>query len=746
VKRAAKLIVLIPLCLWAASAYAQSALEVRVTDQERRALPNAALTLKRGGTEKHGLTGPDGGFKFLGLAAGEYELVATADGYYTAGAEIVMKPRQLLGVQVELVPRSPLSQRVEVRSADISLGETSTSRFLTHSELASLPSTTRRDIPTLALYAFPGATLSHDNFVHVRGNEVSLQEFINGVSFLENPQQQFSVGLTPESFETINMASGSFAAEYGNRFGGIVDMTTRSGFDLKGHGSASVGVGGFNTNDAFAEYGETVGKMGYYFSASGFTSDWYLNPPEPNQLHDFGFGVRGSGQLDYRLAKDSISLFVMGGGTNFELPNLADAQEQGRNSLRRLRSQTAIFNWQHTSSPGTLWLTSIYQRTVDDRLVPTTDAVTPFGDGSRASLTAGIKSDFLHSWRNHIWKAGFDLTRIRLRERFAFDSRETPLPPEDPGPFRFQDNSVGGQASLYLQDHISLTANWTTGIGVRWDYFNLANAFVQVSPRFAIAYHIPKSRSSLHFAYNRFFSPHPLEYMLLASHFGTAASNPGDRVGTVKPYRQHYFDLGLNQELHPKVAFEVNGFYHRGTTPFEYREISITRLFLPVNSARGVSYGVEVAVELKQLEKLGLSGRVQYAYQRTFFYGPISGGFALAENIPPGQKFLPAFDEPHSGTAAIFYRRRWHDFTAAWLVRYGSGTASQDGKVRLPSHTTADFTTGLSVWHAEAASAGLEFSLANISNDRYKIAKESGETPIQYGSPRILSGRIKLTF
>lgn len=746
-KGTAKLILLIPLCLWAVSAHAQSALEVRVTDQEGRALPNAALTLKRAGSEKHGVTGPDGGFRFLGLAAGEYELVVAADGYYTAEAELVMKPRQPLSVQVELIARSHLSERVEVRSADISLGETSTSRFLTHSELASLPSTTKRDIPTLSLYTFPGATLSHDNFVHVRGNEVSLEEFINGVSFLENPQQQFSVGLTPESFETINMVSGSFPAEYGNRFGGIVDMTTRSGLDLKGHGSASVGLGSFKTNDAFVEYGGAAGKLGYYVSASGFTSDWYLNPPEPNQLRDFGFGGRGSAQLDYKAgARDSLSLFVMGGGTNFELPNLAQDQEEGRNSLRRLRSQTAIFSWQHTFSPGTLWSTSLYERTVDDRLVPTTDPVTPFADGSRASLTAGIKSDFLRSWRNHIFKGGMDLTRIRLRERFTFDSREVPPPPEEPAPFTFQDSSAGGQASLYFQDHISLTAHLTAEIGVRWDYFDLAQTFVQVSPRFAIAYHVPKSRTGLHFAYNRFFSPHPLEYMLLANRFGTAAPDPGDRVGTVKPYRQHYFELGVKQELHPKVTFEVNGFYHRGTTPFEYREISITRLFLPVNSARAISYGVETAVELRQLEKLGISGRLQYAYQRTFFYGPISGGFAVGEQIQPAERFLPAFDELHSGSAAVFYRNRWQDFSAGWLVRYGSGTASEDGRVRLPSHTTADFTTGLTVWRQEAASARLEFNLANVSDNRYRIAKESEETPIQFASPRIVSGKIKLSF
>jgi len=247
VKHAVKGTLLIEFGLLTASVCAQSALDIHVTNQQGRALPDAVLTLKRGAIEKHGVTGLDGGFRFLGLPAGEYELLAAADGYFPAEAEIAMRPRQPLNVHVEMVPRQTVSQSVEVRSADIRFGEVSTSRLLTHSELSALPDTVKRDIPTLSLYTFPGATLSHDNFVHVRGNEVSLQEFINGVSFLENPQQQFSVGLTPDSFETINMVSGSFAAEYGNRFGGILDMTTRSGFDVTGHGSLAAGAGSLDT-------------------------------------------------------------------------------------------------------------------------------------------------------------------------------------------------------------------------------------------------------------------------------------------------------------------------------------------------------------------------------------------------------------------------------------------------------------------------------------------------------------------
>ncbi len=72
----------------------------------------------------------------------------------------------------------------------------------------------------------PGASQSHDNFINVRGNEFSLHEFINGVSFLDNTQPQFSPGVSPQIFETVDLMTGGFTPEYGNRFGGVMDITT----------------------------------------------------------------------------------------------------------------------------------------------------------------------------------------------------------------------------------------------------------------------------------------------------------------------------------------------------------------------------------------------------------------------------------------------------------------------------------------------------------------------------------------
>lgn len=734
------------LFLSATAAVAQSQVEGWVRDSSGAPMDKAAVALKRGALERRQETSADGHFRFLGVEPGEYEITASAAGYYSAEAGFVARPRQPVVIQLEVAPRTTVSTKVEVHSADVASAERTGSRLLTHAELAALPSNQKRDLPTLSLYTFPGATLSHDNFVHVRGNEVSLQEFINGVSFLENPQEQFSPGVDPDLFETIEMVSGMFPAEYGNRFGGVVDATTRSGFNLNGHGSLSLGAATYKSHDVTAEYGGTHGRFGYYFFGSGLTSDWYLNPPEPRQFHDFGFGGRGGMQLDYRLSKDSFGLFVSGGGTNFELPNLEEDQEEGRNALRRLRSQTAIASWQHSFSPRALLATSFYERTLEDRLVPTADPVTPYADGLRTSLTAGMKSDLVVAAGKHTLKAGVDLTRLHLHETFDFDSREVPLPPEDPPAFLFHSGILGGQASLYAQDRISWTANLTTEFGLRWDYFDLTDTFAQLSPRFSIAYHIPSSSSTLHFAYNRFFSPPPLEYVQLANYFGTSAPEPPDRVGKVKPYRQHYFEWGLDQEFTPRLTLDVTGFYHTGDTPFEYREISISRLFLPINSSEAHSYGFVAAISLKQLRSVGLTARLQYAYQRTFFFGPLAGGFAVGEEIEPGERFLPAFDEPHSGTLMLRWSRPWRSVFGGFNLRYGSGTAVENGADRAPGHTTADLSAGLDLWKEESKRVQLEWTLTNIGDNRYAIAKESEETPLQYAPPRVVAAHLKFFF
>jgi TonB dependent receptor len=143
-----------------------------------------------------------------------------------------------------------------------------------------------------------------------------------------------------------------------------------------------------------------------------------------------------------------------------------------------------------------------------------------------------------------------DLVRLREDESFFFDSRG------DPDVFpSFGGGLLGGEASAYVQDHFSLLPNLTANLGLRYDYFDLVDTGVQVSPRVGLAYHFKKTNSVLHAAYNCYFSPPPVEYSLLAC-FTDHAVDPDQRLGNVRGYTQNYFAVGWAQELHPRVSME----------------------------------------------------------------------------------------------------------------------------------------------------------------------------------------------
>jgi len=532
----------------------------------------------------------------------------------------------------------------------------------------------------------------------------------------------------------------TFAAEYGNRFGGVLDIATRSGSAMEGHGDLNFRGATVGNYDLNADYGSQAGRIGYYLFLDGFQSGRYLDPPQPQELHDFGEGARVTGQVDWHGASDSLRLLLMGGGTNFEQPNIADDQAVGRDAGRHLRQNTAILTWLHTFSPRTLVSTSLYERLGSDHVLPTSDPVTPLSVASRSTLTVGVKSDLSHQWHSHVFKVGIDLVRLRELESFFFDSRG------DPDVFpAFSGGKKGGQASAYAQDHFSPIRNLWVDLGVRYDHFDLVQTGKQASPRLGLAYHVNKTKSVLHAAYDRLFSPPPIEYSLLANFIGHNAVDPSQRVGNVQPYTQNYFEAGVSQELHPRMSLELNAYLHTGHNSFENHEISISRIFLPINFHTARSSGTELIVNMRQLERIGISGRFQYAVARTFFYGPVTGGFTGDEILAPGERIRPAFDQTHTATAQLFYHSPWRGFWTGSALRYGSGTVIERGP-RLPQHLTADLATGLNLWNAEPRRLDLELDVTNVSDSRYQIAKESEEIPIQYAPSRTVGGSLKFHF
>ena len=736
--------VFLPALLLVFHAFAQTTVEGLVSSSSESPIPKAGVDLQHqdGSAAQHTTTGSDGKFHFV-AEAGAYLLTTDADGFHPSKDYFVLRARQPLFLTIQLQEKQSVQQTVQVRANYLTIDpeKTGSSYTFTQQDLERLPDPLVETTNSLVTNLMPGASDSHDNFLAIRGTEFSLHEFINGVSFLDNTQPQFSPGISPQIFETVDLMTGGFTPEYGSRFGGVLDITTRSGAAMGGHGDINFRGATEDNYDVNADYGGQVKDLGYYFFVDGFHSGRYLDPPEPEALFDAGSASRATIQLDWRRnKKDAFKLLLMGSGSNFQQPNLEEDQEVGRNAQRHLRQQTAILNWLHTFSPQTLLSTSVYERTGSDRVLPTSDPITPYSVASRAPLTLGFKSDLSHSWHGHVLKAGAELVRLRELESFFFDSRG------DPDVFpSFGGGLNGGQASAYLQDHFSPFASLTVDAGVRYDYFNLIDGAAQVSPRIGAAYHLKRSKSVLHAAYNRYFSPPPIEYSLLASFIGSNAADPDQRVGNVRPYTQNYFEVGWTQELRPQISFELNAYRHDGHNSFENHEISISRIFVPINFHKASSQGLDLVLNVRHLERAGITARLQYALAKTYFNGPITGGFAGDEPLVAGERIVPAFDQTHTGTAQVFYNNRWRGTWVGSALRYGSGTIVENGP-RLPQHLTVDLAGGLTVYNSEPRRLDLEFDVTNISNSVYQIAKESEEIPIQYAPSRTVGGSLKFHF
>ena len=751
------------------------------------ALPGAEIEILRNGALAASTSsGEKGAFWLPPLSPGRYTLRSTLAGYRTVEQDLELKPRDALDLVIELVPDTTVQEQVEVSGAVpvIDPQRTGSSVNLTREMLESLPATITRNVPALAQNTLPGAILGHDNFVHVRGNELSLHQFVNGVSFLDNPHEHFFPGLSPEIFENVNMVTGGFRAEFGNRFGGILDITTRSGAGLGGRGNANVALGTVGQRSGSLEYGDSKGRWGYYLFGGAFNSDRFLNPPEPDELHDQGHGGRGVVQVDYEGDRDLLKFLVTGGASRFQLPNLTEQQELGRDAHRALDSQSVIASWRRIFSDKSLLSAAFYERQVWDDLHPTSDPVTSLAEASRSTLTLGGKVDWYYSSGAHRWKAGVDVTRLRLRESFDFDARE-PVAEDDhhdedaeeahdddghhdedaeaphgdeeeahhgPDAIAFQDRKNGHVIGVYVQDSITPLPNLTLDLGVRFDQYDIANSEGQVSPRLGAAYYFPGSGSVVRFSYNRLFTPPPIEYILLASYLGNLPVEGGEPVGSARAYRQHLVEGGVSQRVRGRFYIDVGAYHHTGENSFENSEIADTRLFVPTNFSHGRAQGVELEAEIRPPQEMGISGRIQYALAKVEFEGPVSGGLP-EEHAAAGQTIPPAFDQRHTVVGDVAFRHPWMSSEMGLFFRYGSGTpvaehgANGDEVFRyLPSHVTLDISGRIALWASGEQQLGLEVNLTNLTDNVYQIAKESESTPIQYAPRRAFSAQLRWNF
>jgi outer membrane receptor protein involved in Fe transport len=736
-------------------------------------------------------TGADGHFVFPRLVPADYVLIVTHEGFQQQRYRLSLKPREVYNLEVGLT-LSPRQETVAVTASALPSVHSVSSTHLTDERLEELPLARRTNLPDVIVTAAPGMIRGHDDFVHIRGHEVALNPFINGVQFWENAHSVFSPGLGVDYIESMNVMTGGYSAEYGNRFGGILDVVTKSGFTIRNRGAVSVGIGMAQRHNAGVEFGGHAERTGYYVSLSGFTSDRFLSPPSPESIHNRGRGLRSFGQVDVRANRSNyIKLVLMADGVNLELPKEVrdELLRPDFNNLQRARSQSLILSWDHVHSAKTAVRSSLYEKWSRVHQFP--DTVDQYGaqtDAERTLDTLGLKSDFTRLSGRHTVKGGIDLVLLRPREDLYYLSQPwidfTHLPnvneshvhfrgpnvgPEVPRPVLFNGQETGGQASIFVQDKVQLTPGFTLDVGLRFDRYSLEISESHLSPRVNAAYRFP-SGTVLFGSYNHFYVPPPIENVLASSAGLTSlVAEIGRPLPPVRAIKENQFEAGVSQPIAGALNVGVTSYYRASDDPPHTTLLPDSRFYTYASFDKGKAYGMEVKADVLHIARLGVSAYLNYALGRVWFYNPIIAGFTTeAGHLTETGRFLAPMDQTHTLTSGLTYRNPRTRFWGATAFEYGSGTPGghDDGDhdhangdthehasgpglcgTRCPSHVTQDVSVG---WTATADGSrprlSIQFNIENLWDNVYLISKESTMVQGQYSIPRLVSGSLKFGF
>jgi len=344
-------------------------------------------------------------------------------------------------------------------------------------------------------------------------------------------------------------------------------------------------------------------------------------------------------------------------------------------------------------------------------------------------------------------------------------------------PFVFDGKKTGRTLSAYLQDRFTPFTNFTLDLGVRYDNYRLLIHEQAVSPRIGIAYYIPKTNTTLHASYDRFFQPPPAENLLLASSAEAAAISPVavlrglTTVLPILPDKEHAFEVGAQQLLSKYLRLNLTVYQKRIENFSDKDQFFETGVIFPITISAGRVNGEELRLDTTDIH--GFRAFLSYANARAYGVTPINGGLFLGEDASDlqiaGFKFANDHDQRNEGQFQLSYDHKSGVY-AIFNARYDSGVPTdvepgttlaqfvaggfdprlyneidfQRGRVR--PRTILNLTVGADLFQKERTSLNVQFDVQNLTNELFLYNFESVFSGTHVGFPRLFSGRVALRF
>ncbi len=727
-----------------------------VHDPDHRPIAGATVTLKAANSDwtRTATSDENGEFRMEAVPLGDYEVTVSAKGFDTLEQKITVLSGTAPVLHFPLTIAAVNQKVVVSGAAQAPTTETVTPTTLVgRSQIAQTPGADRTNSLQMITDFVPGAYMTHDQ-LHIRGGH-QVSWLIDGVP-IPNTNIAGNLGpqIDPQDIDYLEVQRGSYDAEYGDRTYGVFNVAPRNGWGRNNEAEAVASFGNFfQTNDQL-NFGSHTSRMAYFASVNGNRSNYGLETPVSNIVHDAENGYGGFGSLFFNQSpKNQFRLVASARRDYYQIPfdpnaNDAENQEFPTSGLRDGQHESdglVDFSWVRTIrdnmlltvSPFLHYNSANYAGGPGDFPISTTD--------NRASKYEGAQATLGVSFNRNDLQAGFygfaqqDSHFFRL----LFNDGSNP---------NFASNSPasGNLEEEFVEDKFR-AASWLTFMGgVRQSHFSggptqtAAGARISedaTSPRIGAALRLPKINWVLHGFYGHFYQAPPL----------ITASGPllqfvtANNLGFIplKGERDEEHQFGVTIPFRG-WALDADTFQTRAENFFDHNNVGESNVFFPLSIQQAHIRGWELTLRSPQLWRR-VNAHLAYSNQVALAEGAITGG--LTDFSLPAGYFPLDHDQRNTLTLGANALLPWRLFAGA-NVYYGSGFTNgdfdpvTDPHLYLPGHATLDLSLGKSFGERFSVSA----SALNIANRRLLIDNSVTFGGFHYDDPRELYVQLRYRF
>jgi len=703
-----------------------------VHDPHHRPVANAEITVSSMTSDysAKAVSNELGEFSLTQLPLGRYSVTVNAPGFVAPPQEVVVVSTASAEVHFQLEVAS-VQQKVEV-TAQAPRVDTQSSQppiLLDREQIAATPGAQRANSQAMIVDYVPSAYIVHD-MLHVRGGH-QVSWLIDGIPV---PNTNIASGVAPafdpKDIDTIQMQRGGYSADYGDRIYSVFNVLTRSGFERNNQGELVLDYGSYNSTDDQISFGSHTDRFAYYSSISGNRSEYGLETPIPEILHDERAGLSGFTSLIFNPnSKDQVRMVMAVRGDHYQVPNDFDQQAAGIRDTENEGDAFVNFSWVHaadrdityTLSPFYHFNRTNYRGGPDDPLITEQKLSSNYAGGT--ALMA------VHKLRN-TFRAGLE-GYAQLDDQFfgLTDTVNNQFLRQGVSP-------TGNFEALYMEDQWRPLSWLTFNGGVRFSHFSSSFTETSADPRAGLAIQLPAIHWVLRGFYGRYYQPPPLS--TVSGPLEQFAIGQGFGFLPLQGERDEQVEAGLTIPL-LDWALDADAYQTKARNFFDHDVLGNSNIFFPLTIQNALIQGWETTLRSPQIMHRA-SMHLAFAHQFARGKGAVTGG--LTDFSPPGSGYF-FLDHDQRDTLSVGYQVAlpWRLSTSG-NFNYGSGFLFEDGPDHLPSHATFDFS--FSRPFGERWNATL--TALNITNNRYLLDTSNTFGGTHYDDPRQIFVQLRYRF